>query len=63
MTGPLNGVLGVDKDIIIQQMLNNRPARYELAEGPVQINGIISEIDENTGMCKNLNNFIKIIDM
>ncbi|RBP59928.1 hypothetical protein DES36_11723 [Alkalibaculum bacchi] len=62
MTGPLDGILGVDKDIIIQQMQNNRPARYDLAQGPVQINGIITEINEETGKCQSLDNFIRIIE-
>lgn len=62
MTGPLNGILGVDKDIIIEQMLSNRPARYDLAEGPTQINGIIVDINKETGKCGYIDNFIKIIE-
>lgn len=59
MTGPLNGVLGVDKDIIIRSMKTKRPNKYELANGMLQLNGIITEIDEASGKCTCIQNFIK----
>ena len=46
MTGPLDGVIGVDRQIIIDSMLTKRPNRFVTATGAVQINGIILEIDE-----------------
>lgn len=46
MTGPLDGVIGVDKQIIIDSMLTKRPNRFVTATGAVQINGIVLEIDE-----------------
>ncbi len=45
MTGPRDGVIGVDRQIIIETMVTKRPKRFEVAKGPVQINGIILEID------------------
>ena len=49
MCGPIDSVLGVDKDIIIKKMCDNMPSRFETANGPCMINGCIFEIDENTG--------------
>lgn len=46
MTGPLDGVIGVEKEIIVDSMLTKRPNRFVTATGSVQINGIILEIDE-----------------
>jgi metallophosphoesterase (TIGR00282 family) len=46
MTGPLDGVIGVDRQIIIDSMLTKRPNRFVTATGAVQINGIVLEIDE-----------------
>lgn len=62
MTGPYDGILGVDKNIILEQMKNKRPAKYVMAEGAVQINGLYVEINEKTGKCEILDNFIKIYD-
>ena len=46
ITGPLDGVIGVDRQIIMETMLTKRPSRFETATGNVQINGIILVIDE-----------------
>ena len=46
MTGPIDGVIGVDRQIILETMLTKRPSRFETATGTVQINGIILAIDE-----------------
>lgn len=62
MTGPYDGILGVNKDIIIQQLINKRPAKFEVASGRCQINGLLADIDENNGNCHYIKNFIKIIE-
>ncbi|MCR1898087.1 TIGR00282 family metallophosphoesterase [Irregularibacter muris] len=60
MTGPSNSVLGVDKDIIIKKFMTQRPIRFELAEGPVQINAIIAEIDETNGKCTSIKRYYQL---
>lgn len=54
MTGPYEGILGVDRNIIIQKFLTHMPARFEVAKGMVQFNGIIADIDDITGKTKRL---------
>ncbi len=51
MTGPYNSVLGVDKEIVIQKFLTQRPVRFEITEGDTQFNGVSLKINENTGQC------------
>ena len=41
MCGPIDGVIGVDRDIIIKGFLTKRKGRHEPAKGPVQINGAV----------------------
>ncbi|MCL1974955.1 MAG: TIGR00282 family metallophosphoesterase [Firmicutes bacterium] len=53
MTGPRDSVLGVDKDIIIDKLISQRPRRFEPAEGDVQFNGVIFDIAEN-GRCRSV---------
>ncbi|MPW25810.1 TIGR00282 family metallophosphoesterase [Alkalibaculum sp. M08DMB] len=62
MTGPFDGVLGVDKDIIIQHLKSRRPVKFEIATGIMQINGLYVEINEKTGKCEAIDNFIKVIE-
>ncbi|MEZ5126053.1 MAG: TIGR00282 family metallophosphoesterase [Thermoleophilia bacterium] len=41
MTGPVESVIGVRTDIIVQRFLTELPAQFEVAEGPVRINGVL----------------------
>ncbi|MBU4440799.1 MAG: TIGR00282 family metallophosphoesterase [Acetobacterium sp.] len=59
MTGPLDGVIGVDKQIIIDNMLTKRPNRFVTATGAVQINGIILEINEIENNVSNITRLYK----
>lgn len=48
MTGPSDSILGMEKQPIIEKFLNGRPARFEVASGPVQIQGVIMNFDEES---------------
>ena len=49
MTGPYNGVIGVDKQIILQRFLTQMPVRMEAAQHGAELHGVIVEVDEATG--------------
>lgn len=49
MSGPMNGILGVESDIIIQRFLTHMPARFIVADGDVKAHGAIVDVDETTG--------------
>ena len=49
MTGPHNGIIGMDKAAILRRFLDGRPARFEVATGDVQMNTILLDVDETTG--------------
>lgn len=49
MTGPSQGIIGVDKDIIINKFITHMPAKFEIARGECQINAVVAEIDDKTG--------------
>jgi 2',3'-cyclic-nucleotide 2'-phosphodiesterase len=46
MTGPHGGVIGMDRDGIVQKFLSGLPARFEVAEGDVQMNCVQIETDD-----------------
>lgn len=48
MTGPVDSILGMKKENIIERFLTQRPARFEVATGAAQLQGVILSIDENT---------------
>jgi metallophosphoesterase (TIGR00282 family) len=49
MTGPVDSVIGVDKDIIIQRFLTQMPIRFEPAKGPAALHGVVIAVDPETG--------------
>ena len=62
MTGPLEGVIGVKKDIIIDRYLNESMQRFEPQdEGKSQFCGIILDIDDKTYKAKSIRR-IRIVE-
>ena len=49
MTGPHDGVIGIDKDAIIARFLSGLPARFETASGDPRLNGVIINVDPSNG--------------
>lgn len=49
MTGPHDSVLGRRKDRVLSSLITGVPARYDVAEGDVRIQGVLLEIDTDTG--------------
>ena len=49
MTGPRDGVIGVDKDIIIKSYLTSMPWKGEVASGAIILSGLVVDIDPETG--------------
>ncbi len=49
MTGPLNSVIGVKKEIVIEKFRTQLPQRFEVAPGPFQLNAVVIDIDDYTG--------------
>lgn len=47
MTGPVDSILGMDKDLVLQRFLNQRPVRFEVAKGPAQLQGVILSFDDD----------------
>src|SRR6202040_3547230 len=47
MTGPHTGVIGMDRTAIIKKFLDGLPARFEVAEGDVQLNAVLIDTDDD----------------
>jgi 2',3'-cyclic-nucleotide 2'-phosphodiesterase len=46
MTGPHDGVIGMDREGIIKRFLDGLPARFEVATGDVQMSAVLIETDD-----------------
>jgi len=54
MTGPYDGVIGVNKEQIITRFLNNMPARFEAATGDPRLCGVVVDADDTTGKARSV---------
>src|SRR2546422_8758525 len=54
MTGPTDGVIGVDKDLILQRFLTQMPVRFEAAKGPAALHGVVITVDPETGRASDI---------
>ncbi|KEZ54321.1 TIGR00282 family metallophosphoesterase [Metabacillus indicus] len=49
MTGPYDGILGVEREAVIKRFLTNLPVRFEVTEGKAQLSAIVVDINDKTG--------------
>ena len=51
MTGPSLSVLGVRPENAVQRQMRHIPTRFEVAEGPCVLEGVLFTLEEATGRC------------
>ncbi|NLS45575.1 MAG: TIGR00282 family metallophosphoesterase [Firmicutes bacterium] len=54
MTGPINSVLGVKSDIIVERFLTGLPRQFQIASGPSELCGAVFSIGASTGKTKKI---------
>jgi metallophosphoesterase (TIGR00282 family) len=54
MTGPTDGVIGVDREIILQRFLTQMPVRFEPARGPAALHGAVIVVDPDSGRASDI---------
>jgi hypothetical protein len=63
MTGPHDGVIGVDREIILHRFLTQMPVRHEIAQGDVRINAVVIDIDDETGLARSIERISDAVDL
>ncbi|NEU29297.1 TIGR00282 family metallophosphoesterase [bacterium LRH843] len=54
MTGPYDGILGVDREPVLKKFLTTMPVRFEVAKGREQLNGVVIDLHPKTGLAKSI---------
>ncbi|HUK24356.1 MAG TPA: TIGR00282 family metallophosphoesterase [Terriglobales bacterium] len=54
MSGPYDGVIGVQKEQIIGKFLSNMPVRFEPATGDARLSAVVIDCDETTGRARTI---------
>jgi metallophosphoesterase (TIGR00282 family) len=54
MTGPHDSIIGMDKGPIVQRFHDAMPIRFAVAEGDIQMNAVLLDVDESTGHARTI---------
>ena len=54
MSGPHDGVIGVEKEQVLARFLTNMPNRFDAARGDVRLNGVLIDCDAKTGRANSI---------
>jgi len=52
MTGPYDSVIGRRVEDVLQRFLTHVPTKFAVAEGNIQLHGVVLDIDEETGKAR-----------
>ena len=54
MTGPHDGVIGVDRDCALARFLTAMPARFDSATGNPKLHGVVLQVDDASGRAQSI---------
>ncbi|WP_042356198.1 TIGR00282 family metallophosphoesterase [Bacillus rubiinfantis] len=55
MTGPYDGILGMEKDVVLKRFLTSLPVRFEVPKnGRTQLSAVVIDLDQKTGLAKQI---------
>lgn len=54
MTGPRDSVLGVKTELVISKFITQMPVHFEAARGMAQFNGVLIDVDQQTGRAQSI---------
>jgi metallophosphoesterase (TIGR00282 family) len=62
MTGPHDSIIGMEKGPIIQRFIDAMPTRFSVAEGDIQMNTVLFDVDESTGHARSIERLSYCLD-
>ncbi len=54
MCGPLDSVIGIEKEAVINGFITQLPRKFEIAKGDVVLQGVIVDVDERSGKAQHI---------
>jgi metallophosphoesterase (TIGR00282 family) len=54
MCGPMDSVIGIERDVVIQGFLTQLPRQFEVAQENVVLQGVIVEVDDANGRAREI---------
>jgi hypothetical protein len=60
MCGPTDSVIGVKKELVVRRFLTHMPVKFEVAGGPVVVQGALVDVDPESGKAESIRRFQQI---
>jgi len=54
MTGPLDSVIGIRKQVALERLLTQIPWKFDVATEGIELQGAVIEVDSETGKTKHI---------
>lgn len=54
MCGPIQSVIGTDKDVVVKKFLSGMPEKFEVATGAALLSAVAIDIDDATGQARSI---------
>ena len=62
MTGPRDSIIGFRKELVIERFTSQLPVKFEVAQGPVVLGGVIIDACDETGQAINITRINQVLD-
>ena len=63
MCGPRDSVIGVRREQVIRRFLTRMPVKFDVAGGPVLVQGVVIDIDAATGQAQSIRRLQELYDI
>jgi 2',3'-cyclic-nucleotide 2'-phosphodiesterase len=61
MCGPTESVIGVRKELALRRFLTHMPVQFEVASGPVVVQGVFVDVDPSSGQAQGIRRLQQIV--
>jgi 2',3'-cyclic-nucleotide 2'-phosphodiesterase len=62
MCGPTESVIGMRKEEVLRRFLTQRPERFEVARGPIVLQGAIVDVDPESGRAASIRRYAEMVE-
>ncbi|MFO0284302.1 MAG: YmdB family metallophosphoesterase, partial [Acidobacteriota bacterium] len=59
MTGPYDGVIGAEKELVLKKFLTSLPVRLEAAKRGGELHGVLIDVDERSGRARSIERVVR----
>jgi metallophosphoesterase (TIGR00282 family) len=62
MTGPMDSVIGIEKELVLKRFLTQMPLRFEVAKKQIEFQGVVITVDADNARASGIERIKKQVD-